>query len=215
MAKNFEISDAQSANIVVVEDDRGNQAVHDLITAYRANRRSGTAHTKTRGEVSATGKKPFRQKGTGRARQGGNASPIHRGGGVVFGPRNTKDYTKVVNKRVRKLAFAKALSERIKDGDVLSSETFSIPSGKTKEFVSAAKELADVKKLLIVGAFDEATFRSGRNVQNVLLMSAEELNAEHLLHYDKIVLTDGSLGVLARRTQGVQPKKEETATGTA
>ena len=211
MANDFQISDAQKANIVTIEDDRGNQAVHDLITAYRANRRSGTAHTKTRGEVSATGKKPFRQKGTGRARQGGNASPIHRGGGIVFGPRNTKDYSKTVPKGVRKLAFAKALTERIKDGDVLLVDSITVSSGKTKDFVAEIKKQVEARKTLIVGKFDEATFRSARNVQNVLLMSAEELNVEHLLYHDKIVLTKDSLEVLARRTQGVHSKKEVTA----
>lgn len=211
MANDFQISDAQKANIVIIEDERGNQAVHDLITAYRANRRSGTAHTKTRGEVSATGKKPFRQKGTGRARQGGNASPIHRGGGIVFGPRNTKDYSKTVSKGVRKLAFAKAVTERVKDGDVLLIDSFSVESGKTKDFVAEVKKVVDARKTLVVGKFDETTFRSARNVQNVLLMSAEELNAEHLLYHDKIILTKDALEVLARRTQGVQPKKEETA----
>ena len=85
MANVFSISDAKSAKITTVDDDRGGQAVHDLIVAMHANRRSGTAQAKTRGEVSDTGKKPFRQKGTGRARQGGDASPLHKGGGVVFG----------------------------------------------------------------------------------------------------------------------------------
>ncbi len=207
MAKKFELSDAKSANIVTIEDDRGEQAVHDLIVAYRANRRSGTAHTKTRGEVSATGKKPFRQKGTGRARQGGNANPIHRGGGVVFGPRNTKIYGKNVTKRVRKLAFAKSLTERIKDGDVFSG-TVNVESGKTKDFVAELKKLTDAKKVLLIGKFEAPTLRSSGNVPNVLLMSPEEVNAEHLLHYDRIFLAGDALETLARRTQGVLPKKE-------
>jgi len=211
MAKVFSIGDAQKAQITTIEDSRGNQAVHDLIVAMRANRRSGTAHTKTRGEVSATGKKPFRQKGTGRARQGGNASPIKRGGGVVFGPRNEKDYSKKVPKKVRKLAFAKALTERINDGDVLFTDAVSVDDGKTKSFVALIKGLAEAKKVLVVGNFDEATRRAARNVQPVLLMSAEEVNAEHLLYYDKIIITQDSLEVLAKRTSGVISKKEEAA----
>lgn len=209
MAEIFKLADAKKANIITIEDDRGDQAVHDLVVAMRANRRSGTAHTKTRGEVSATGKKPFRQKGTGRARQGGNASPIKRGGGVVFGPRNTIDYTKKVSKKVRRLAFAKALTERIKDEDVLFVDSFEVKDGKSKSFVSAARGLTDAKKVLIVGKFDEPTFRSGRNVQKVLLMSAEELNAEQLLHFDKIILTGGAAEVLAGRTRGVIASKEK------
>lgn len=208
MAKSFSIKDAQSANITTIEDDRGGQAVHDLIVAMRANRRSGTAHTKTRGEVAATGKKPFRQKGTGRARQGGNASPVKRGGGVVFGPRNTKDYSKKVTKKVRKLAFAKALTERIQAGDVLTEDAVSVSDGKTKSFVTLIKGIADARKVLVIGKFDETTFRAARNVQSILLMSAEEVNAEHLLYYDKIVITKDALEVLASRTEGVVSKRE-------
>ena len=122
-----------------------------------------------------------------------------------------KIWSKTVTKGVRKLAFAKALTERIKDGDVSSIDSFNIESGKTKDFVAAIEKLTDAKKVLVVGKFEETTFRAGRNVQKTLLMSAEELNAEHLLHYDKIFLTDGALEVLARRTQGVLPKKETAA----
>ncbi|MFT5469233.1 MAG: large subunit ribosomal protein L4 [Verrucomicrobiales bacterium] len=209
MAKTFLIADAQKAQITTIEDDRGGQAVHDMIVAMRANRRSGTAHTKTRGEVADSGKKPFRQKGTGRARQGGNASPIHRGGGVVFGPRNTKDYSKTVTKKVRRLAFARALTDRIESEDVLTIDGFAVGDGKTKSFTKEVAAITDAKKVLIIGNFDEQTFRSGRNVQKTLLMSAGEVNAEHLLHYDKIVLTDDALEGLAERTRGVISKKEQ------
>lgn len=208
-AKKFSIADAKKAQITTIEDGRGGQAVHDMIVAMRANRRSGTAHTKTRGEVADSGKKPFRQKGTGRARQGGNANPIHRGGGVVFGPRNDKDYSKTVPKKVRKLAFARALTDRIESEDVLSIDEFAISDGKTKSFVKEVSGITDAKKVLIVGNFDDETFLSGRNVQKTLLMSPSEVNAEHLLYYDKIVLTDGALETLANRTHGVVAKKEE------
>ena len=112
------IEAAKAANIAVSEDGSGTQAVHDVVVAMRANRRSGTANTKTRGEVAWSGKKPFRQKGTGNARQGGNASPLHRGGGVVFGPR-PRDYSKNVNQKTKKRAFSTAVSERISSEDVL------------------------------------------------------------------------------------------------
>ena len=203
-AKTISISDAKDANIRVIEEAHvGKQAVHDVIVAMQANRRTGSAHTKTRGEVAATGKKPFRQKGTGRARQGGNANPIHRGGGVVFGPR-ARDYSKKVPKNVRKLAFSKALTERISDGDVLSAKTFSVDSGKTKDFISEVTDLAgddNLRKVLIVGKdFDEMTKRAGRNVKQVLLMSADEVNTEQLLHYNKIVILDDAMETLAART---------------
>ena len=95
------IEAAKAAELRITEDQEASQAVHDVIVAMRANRRSGTASTKTRGEVSQSGKKPFRQKGTGNARQGGNASPIHRGGGIVFGPR-PRDYSKQVNRKTKR-----------------------------------------------------------------------------------------------------------------
>ncbi len=201
-AKTITIDDAKEANIRVVEDSAvGRQAVHDVIVAMHANRRSGSANAKTRGEVSDSGKKPFRQKGTGRARQGGNASPVHRGGGVVFGPR-PRDYSKKVPRNVRRLAFSKALTERIANGDVISTGSFSVPDGKTKSFVTAVGDLTgDARKVLVVGReFDEKTKLAGRNVKPVLLMTADEVNTEHLLYHDKIVIVDDAMETLAART---------------
>lgn len=201
-AKILDIAGAKGANIGVVEDDqRGRQAVHDVVVAMHANRRSGSANTKTRGEVAATGKKPFRQKGTGRARQGGNAAPIHRGGGVAFGPR-PRDYSKKVNRATKRLAFAKALSERIAGGDVLTIGSLEISDGKTKSFVSEVTGHAgDVKRILVIGKeFSEETKRSGRNVPSILLMSAHEVNTEQLLHYTKILVVEDALEILAART---------------
>jgi len=109
-AKAFTAADAASANLVLIGEDKGRQAVHDLITAYRANRRSGTAHTKTRGEVSGNNKKIYKQKGTGNARHGDKRAPIFVGGGVVFGPRH-RSYAKSVPKSVRKLALRRVLGD--------------------------------------------------------------------------------------------------------
>src|SRR5205809_4779276 len=102
----------------LIEDGRGTQAVHDAIVGYRANQRMGTACTKTAGEVAGTNKKPWRQKGTGRARAGSFQSPLWRGGGVVFGPR-PRDFGKKVGRKTKQLALRKALSERLKAGDVI------------------------------------------------------------------------------------------------
>lgn len=201
-AKTLDIQGAKSANITLVEDsERGRQAVHDVVVAMRANRRSGSANTKTRGEVAATGKKPFRQKGTGRARQGGNASPIHRGGGVAFGPR-PRDYSKKVNRTTKRLAFSKALSERIAEGDVLTISDLTIADGKTRSFVKEVASLTgDVKRTLVIGNdFSEETKRAGRNCQSVLLITAHEVNTEQLLHYSKILVVEGALETLAART---------------
>ncbi len=201
-AKTLNLEGAKSASITLVEDaDRGLQAVHDVIVALRANRRSGTAHTKTRGEVSASGKKPFKQKGTGRARQGGNASPVHRGGGIVFGPRH-RDYSKKVNRTTRRLAFAKVLTERIAEEDVLTVADFAIADGKTASFVKEIKGLAgEAKRVLIIGNdFTEETKRAARNCQSAQLVSAHEVNSEQILHYSKILVVESALETLAART---------------
>src|SRR6267142_3277591 len=118
----------------LVEDGRGTQAVHDVIVAYNAAQRSGTASTKTMGEVAGTGKKPWRQKGTGRARAGSFASPLWRGGGVVFGPK-PRDFRKGISKKTKQLALRKALTERLKTGDVLVLDELKLASHKTKDFI--------------------------------------------------------------------------------
>jgi large subunit ribosomal protein L4 len=200
MSKTLSIQDAQTANIQVIDGHKGDQAVHDLITAYRANRRSGTACTKTRGEVKGSNKKLWKQKGTGRARCGTNKNPIWRGGGIVFGPR-PRDYSKTVNKGVRKLALRKVLGELIKAEKIISVDNFAIADGKTKSFNSAIKGLTDARKVLVVAEkFDENTYLAGRNVQSVLLITAAEMNIEQLLHANTIILVEDSYETLARRT---------------
>jgi large subunit ribosomal protein L4 len=112
----FTIQDAEKAKIQLIADgSKGGQAVHDLVVAYQANRRSGTAQAKTRGEVRGTGKKMYRQKGTGGARHGDRKAPIFVGGGVAFGPRN-RSYAKTVSKKVRTLALRRVLGEKINEG---------------------------------------------------------------------------------------------------
>ena len=201
-AKTLNLESAKSASINVVEEaELGVQAVHDVIVAMHANRRSGSANTKTRGEVAGTGKKPYRQKGTGRARQGGNNPPHHCGGGVAFGPR-PRDYSKKVNRATRRLAFSKALTSRIAEGDVLTVSDFAVSDGKTKSFVKEVVGLAgNVKRVLIVGGeFSDETKRAARNCQSALLISANEVNTEQLLHYSKIVVVESALPTLAART---------------
>jgi large subunit ribosomal protein L4 len=200
---------AKEANINIIEDGRGTQAVHDVIVAMRAARRSGTANTKTKAEVDLSGAKPWRQKGTGRARAGYKSSPLWRGGGVVFGPK-PRDYSKKVSKSVRRLAFQKALSERIKAGDVLMIDKFAVPELKTKSFVALLKKQIDAEKVLIVSdAFDENTFKAARNVKPVRLATASDVNTEQLLAFDKILVTNAALVKLAERAN---PANSEAAT---
>src|ERR1041384_2275259 len=118
----------------LIENGKGTQAVHDVVVAYQAAQRSGTACTKNVGEVAGTNKKPWRQKGTGRARAGSFQSPLWRGGGVVFGPK-PRDFSKKVSRSTRQLALRKALTERLNAGDVLVVDELNLPSPKTKEFI--------------------------------------------------------------------------------
>src|SRR5512135_1544082 len=119
----------------LIEDGKGTQAVHDVVVAYQAAQRMGTACTKNVGEVAGTNKKPWRQKGTGRARAGSFASPLWRGGGVVFGPK-PRDFAKKVSRKTKQLALRKALSERLRSGDVVLIDDLKLASAKTKDFIS-------------------------------------------------------------------------------
>ena len=194
---------AQEAKIEIIEDGRGTQVVHDTVVAMRAARRSGSANTKTKAEVNLSGAKPWRQKGTGRARAGYKSSPIWRGGGVVFGPK-PRDYSKKISKSVRRLAFRKALSERINAGDVLTIDKFIVPELKTKSFLALLKKQTDARKVLLISdAFDETTFKSARNVKPVTLAAASDVNVEQLLAFEKILVTQKALEKLAERTRPV------------
>jgi large subunit ribosomal protein L4 len=197
----FTAEEAKKAKIELITDsEKGRQAVHDVVVAMRANRRRGTASTKTKGEVALSGAKPWRQKGTGRARAGDKASPIWVGGGVVFGPR-PRSYAKNTPKKVKVLAFRKALSERTLAGDVLIVDAFAVKEAKTKQFISLLGETAkDARKTLVIGnSFDEKTYLAGRNVQNALLARAADVNTEQLLAFDKIVITKEALATLSER----------------
>ena len=193
------IAAAKDAKINVIENGRGTQALHDVVVALRANRRSGTANTKTKAEVAYSGKKPWRQKGTGRARAGYTSSPVWSGGGVAFGPK-PRDYSKNVPRSVRRLALLKALSSRIIAGDVLIAEQIKVATPKTKEFVSFLKSQTEERKVLLIATqFDEATYKAARNIQPVLLNTAAEVNTEQLLAFPKIIVTSEALAKLAER----------------
>jgi len=190
---------AKHAKIVVIENGRGTQAVHDAVVAMRANRRSGSANTKSKAEVAGSGRKPWRQKGTGRARAGYTSSPVWSGGGVVFGPK-PRDYSKKVPKAVKRLAFLKALSFRIIAGDILVTDHVKVAQPKTKEFISFLKSHTDASKVLVVSlGFDENTYKAARNVGPVLLSTASEVNTEQLLAFQKIIVTNEALAKLAER----------------
>ena len=190
---------AKEAKITLIEGGRGTQAVHDVVVAMRAARRSGSANSKSKADVNLSGAKPWRQKGTGRARAGYKSSPVWRGGGVVFGPK-PRDYSKKVSKTVRRLAFQKALTERIKAGDVLTIDKFAVTEIKTKGFLTLLKKQTDARKVLLISdSFDDNTYKSARNVKPVLLATANEVNTEQLLAFNKILITQGALEQIAQR----------------
>src|SRR5258707_1801734 len=183
----------------IVEDGKGTQAVHDTVVAYRASQRMGTACTKNVGEVAGTNKKPWRQKGTGRARAGSFQSPLWRGGGVVFGPK-PRDFGKKVSRNTRQLALRKALSERLQAGDVLVVDDLKLGSGKTKEFVGVLSALELKGSALIVAqAADKNLALASRNVPNVALTTGDLLNTYDVLRSDKLVFTRGAFEQLEAR----------------
>ena len=192
---------AKDAKIDIIANGKGTQAVHDVVVAMRAARRSGTASTKTKATVSGSGKKPYKQKGTGNARAGYLSSPVRVGGGVVFGP-HPRDYSKKVSKSVRRLAFRKALSSRIIGGDVFIVDAFAVTEIKTKAFLKLVGEQTEEKKkvLIVADKFDETTYKAGRNVKTVQLSTADGVNTEDLLHYNKILITRDALTQIAERT---------------
>lgn len=194
---------AKKAKIELITDGKGTQAVHDVVVAMRANRRSGTASVKTKATVNLSGKKPWKQKGTGRARAGYASSPVWSGGGVVHGP-HPRSYAKNTPKAVKKLAFRKALSARILAGDVLVVDSFELKEPKTKQFVALVSGLnGGARRTLVVApTFTASTFLAARNVGTDLLMTASEVNTENLLAFDKIIITKDALEALGNRLQG-------------
>lgn len=193
------IDAAKAAGIPVVENGRYTQALHDVVVAYRAARRSGTANTKTKAEVNLSGSKPWRQKGTGRARAGYKSSPVWVGGGVVFGPK-PRDYRKNISKTVKRAALNKAFSERLKQGAVLSVAGVEVTHAKTKDFVSLLSGISGTETVLIVSAsFTETTYLAARNVQWAHLVRSADVNAEDLLRFKKVIVTPSALEEIAKR----------------
>src|SRR5690349_15436720 len=182
-----------------VEAGKGNQAVHDTVVAYMAAQRSGTAYTKKMGDVNGSGKKPWRQKGTGRARAGSFASPLWRGGGVVHGPK-PRDFTKKVTRKTKHLALRKALTERVNAGDVTVLEDIKLDSPKTKGFVGILSSLKVAGTTLIVAENgNENLFRASRNVEGVEITNPQSVNTYQLLRYKNVVFTRSAIEALDQR----------------
>ncbi len=174
--------------------------VHQVITSMESNKRTPVAHAKTRGEVSGGGKKPWKQKGTGRARHGSTRSPIWVGGGVAHGPRNEKNYTKKINKKMKAKALYIILSSKFSDGKVLFLDSISFDKPKTKEAVSVLNNLSSIKSysdiskkkknsaFVTMSSANTNTKKSFSNISNIKIDEVRNINPVDLLNYKYIVI---------------------------
>ncbi|WP_247217505.1 50S ribosomal protein L4 [Synechococcus sp. C9] len=179
----------------VAKPETANHILHRAVVRQLAHARQGTACTKTRSEVSGGGRKPWRQKGTGRARAGSNRSPLWRGGGVIFGPK-PRDYELKMNRKERRLALRTALMNRAEQTIVVEEFTEQLPRPKTKEMVQALSRWGadpEAKILLIVPEITETLGLSVRNLPRLTLLRADQLNVWDILHADTLVVTVGAL----------------------
>jgi large subunit ribosomal protein L4 len=189
----YNISGAQVGEVELSESVFGiepnTHVLHEAVVMQQASLRQGTHKVKTRAEVRGGGRKPWKQKGTGRARQGSIRSPQWKGGGIVFGP-TPRSYGYKLPKKVRRLAIKSALSSKVLDNDIIVLDQLSLAQPKTKEFAAILKNLnVDRKALVVTTAFDENVALSTRNIPGVKFLSAEGLNVLDVLVYDKLIIT--------------------------
>ena len=184
-----------SLDLRVASENSASHIVHRALVRQLANARQGTVSTKTRAEVRGGGRKPWRQKGTGRARAGSNRSPLWRGGGVIFGPK-PRDYSQKMNRKERRLALRTAFQSRIGDLIVVQDFAEHLPRPKTKDLLNALQGWGVVpgsKVLLILAEQSENVYLSARNVERLRLISATNLNVFDLLAADQIVATASAI----------------------
>jgi len=172
--------------------------LHEVVCMQRANRRSGSACTKTRGEVSGGGAKPWRQKGTGRARAGSRTSPVWRGGGTVFGPK-PRDYSYSMPKKVKRLALKMAISARNQEGNLVIVDSFELPDIKTKDFVGVMNNFEFNNCLVITSEIDDKISISARNAVGYKVLSVAGLNVYDILKHSKLMLIQSSLAKIEER----------------
>ncbi len=196
-AKNEKVSEVTlKENIYAVPVKKG--LLHEVVRWQMARWRAGTACTKTRGEVRGGGRKPWRQKGTGRARQGSIRAPHWVGGGVVFGPK-PRDYSFKLNKKQRSLALRMALSTRAQEGKLIVVEDFGLTQIKTKDFVSFLKQLGVGDALVVVPERDELVEKSARNIPTVKVLSVEGLNVYDVLDHEYLIIKREALSKIEER----------------
>jgi large subunit ribosomal protein L4 len=174
--------------------------LHDVVTMQLAGRRSGTAKTKNRSEVSGSRRKLYKQKGTGRARRGDIKSPILRGGGVIFGP-TPRSYAYKLPKKVRKLALKMALSCKLKDNQLTVLDRFELEKIRTKEFVKVIDTLKKQNSLIVIDETNETLQLSSRNVPGVKVLKTDGLNVYDILKYENLILIESSVRTIERKLQ--------------
>lgn len=191
-------------NTTWLEREKGEQAIHESVIAYLAGLRAGTAKTKTRSEVRGGGKKPYKQKGTGRARAGSTRSPIWRGGGIIFGP-SPRSYKQSINKKIKRLALRRALAERVDAGDLVVVEDFSFAEAKTKHAAAYLKAIDATNRPVVIvsdkilGEELDNTYLAFRNVGGCSFFGASGVNAYIMLSGQKIVITKAAFEELGER----------------
>lgn len=196
--KNEEIGEAELSE-AVFGAELNESLIHSAVKAFLANARQGTVGTKTRGDVSGSGKKLWKQKGTGRARIASLRSPLWKGGGNVHGPQ-PRDWSYRIPKKMRRGAIRSVLSERLREGGLVIIENFELQSHKTKDFVAALSKLGLERRTLIVDAINNDNLTlSSRNLRNVTLISPSGVNVYDLLTHEQLALTRDAAAELERQ----------------
>ncbi len=183
----------------IFEGNINKALLHQAVVNYLANRRRGTAKTKTRSEVSGSGVKPWKQKGTGRARAGSNTSPLWRRGGTVFGPK-PRDYSYSLSKKARRLALVSALAAKFKDDEIMVLDKLELDRIKTKDMAVILRALkAEHKALLVLANPDDKVKKSSRNIDNFRLGAPFNLHPYDVLDHNKLLITKEALSLLEER----------------
>jgi len=188
--------------------DKGEQAVKDVVVAIQNGLRAGTASTLSKGEVAGSNKKPWKQKGTGRARVGLRQNPIWRGGSVAFGPK-PRDFSQKINRKVSQLAFTRALSDKIASGSVVVIETFDFTEPKTKQMTALLKKLGVERSgLIITDQYEENVALSSQNLPSVAVLRAAEVDTYALLYFRTLVATKAGFEALTARMKAKKTAEE-------
>ena len=184
-----------AVNEAVFTRDYNEALIHQVVTAFLANARSGTRAQKTRAEVNKSTRKPFKQKGTGRARAGMASSPIWRGGGRIFPNRPEENFTQKINRKMYRAAIASILSKLLADDRLVIADSISVESPKTKSFVKVLGNLAANARsvLIVVDELTEELFLASRNLQNVLVLESHQVDPYTLLRCDKVIFTSKAI----------------------